>query len=323
MVLGEKRLDFLRNMIRIREFEESLRAMYFNGELFGVAPHTSCGQEAMAVGVCSALMENDYILTTHRGHGHCIAKGAEMKYMLAELFGKPTGYCKGRGGTMHIADISHGILGANGVVAAGMPMANGVGLAIKRKGTRQVCVCFFGDGASNQGAFYESLNFAAVFKLPVVFVCENNMYGLSTPYKNVSPRKNVTDGAEAYFCIPSTIVDGMMVNEVYQATLNAVAQARECHSPSLIEGKTYRYYGHNVSEQRSYRTKEEVEEVRKNRDPIMLLEKELLKEGLITEQAIKRLEQEARDEVADARDFAIISPAPDVNKIMDDVFCEK
>ena len=255
----DRRLEFLQTMLRIRAFEERLHRMYIEQQLVGMSPHVSIGEEAMAVGVCAALRADDYLIGTHRSHGHCLAKRAKMRPMMAEICGKETGYCKGRGGTMHIADFSIGIVGANGIVGGGLPIACGIGLSIRYRETDQVCVCFFGDGASNQGTFHEALNFCCAFKLPVVFVCENNLYGLSTAYSKVAATPDVADRALGYK-MPGVIVEGMDVTRVYEVTKGAVGRARAGYGPTLIVGKTYRYYGHSASDQRPYRTREEEEE---------------------------------------------------------------
>ena len=308
-------------MVRIRAFEENVHRMYLNNELFGMSPHLSCGEEAMAVGVCDALRKDDYIIGTHRSHGHCIAKGANMRQMLAELCGKATGYYKGKGGTMHIADVTLGILGANGIVGGGIPIATGVGLSIVYRKTDQVSVCFFGDAASNQGSFHESVNFAAAFKLPVIYVCENNLYGLSTPHKKSSATPNVADRAKGYH-IPGKTVDGMKVKEVADATHEAVEHARKGKGPTLLEGMTYRYYGHSASDNRRYRTREEEEEVKATRDPIMLLSKELLAAKLITQADFERMQSEGDAETADAKEFTLKSPEPDIETVMEYVYAD-
>jgi pyruvate dehydrogenase E1 component alpha subunit len=305
-------------MVRIRAFEERVHRMYLEQQLYGMSPHLSIGEEAMATGVCGALRKDDYILGTHRSHGHIIAKGARMRPMLAEICGKSTGYCKGRGGTMHIADFSLGIVGANGIVGGGIPIASGVGLSIKYRGTDQVCVCFFGDAASNIGAFHESVNFACAFKLPVVFVCENNMYGFSTAYNKVSATPDVADRALGYK-MPGVIVDGMDVMLVHEAAKEGVARARSGNGPSLIEGKTYRYFGHSASDQRPYRTREE-EEYWKSRSPIMILRNSMMEEGVLTEEEFKTIELAAQAEADDAANYAISSPEPDQDSLLDYIY---
>jgi TPP-dependent pyruvate/acetoin dehydrogenase alpha subunit len=315
----DKRVEFLGTMLRIRAFEEKVYRMYVHQQLEGMSPHLSVGQEAMATGVCAALRVDDYIISTHRGHGHCLAKGAQMRLMLAELCGKETGYCKGRGGTMHIADVKTGILGANGIVGAGLPIACGVGFSIKYRGTDQVCVCFFGDAASNQGTFHEALNFSCVFKLPVVFVCENNLYGLSTPYEKVSATPDVADRALGYR-MPGVIVDGMDVTKVYEEATKAVARARNGEGPTLIEGKTYRYYGHHAADQRLYRTREEEEKWKSAKDPVNLLKQVLLAEHVIQEEGFHGLEMAAEAEVEDAASFALASAYPDASDVLEYVY---
>lgn len=311
--------EFLRMMLRIRSFEERLHRMYLDGKLTGMSPHLSCGEEAMAVGVCAALREDDYILSTHRGHGHCLAKGAEMRPMMAELCGREAGYCKGRGGTMHIADVTKGILGANGIVGGGLPIACGVGVSIKYRSTDQVCVCFFGDAASNQGTFHEAVNMACAFKLPIIFVCENNLYGLSTPHCNVSATSHVADRAKGYE-MPGETVDGMDVNAVYNATAKAVERARMNGGPTLIEGMTYRYYGHSASDPRPYRTREEEERWKTEKDPILLLKKALLEEKSVTEAEFDSMQTEAEAEAEAAIEFALSSPEPAVTDVMKYVY---
>ncbi|MCJ7668103.1 MAG: thiamine pyrophosphate-dependent dehydrogenase E1 component subunit alpha, partial [Anaerolineae bacterium] len=236
----------------IRAFEEKADELYALGKVHGTM-HLSIGQEAMAVGAIAALRPEDYILSTHRGHGHCIAKGADIKLMMAEFMGKETGYCRGRGGSMHIADMEGGNLGANGVVGGGIGMAVGAGLSIKMRGTGQVILCFFGDGAANRGIFHEALNMAAIWTLPVVYLCENNQYGMSMSVKRAFPIEDIADRAAAYN-MPGLVVDGNDVLAVYEATLEAVERARGGGGPSLIEGKTYRWKGHSKSDQERYRT---------------------------------------------------------------------
>ena len=316
---ADRRLEFLQLMVRIRAFEERVHRMYLEQQTYGMSPHLSIGEEAMAVGVCSTLRKDDYLLGTHRSHGHILAKGAQMRPMLAEICGKATGYCKGRGGTMHIADFKLGIVGANGIVGGGIPIASGVGLSIKYRSTDQVVVCFFGDAAANIGAFHESVNFACAFKLPVLFVCENNQYGLSTSYRRVSATENVADRALGYK-MPGVIVDGMNVLDVYAAATEAVARARAGGGPTLIEGKTYRYFGHSASDQRPYRTRAEEEEW-KARSPILLLKKSMLDEGVLTEENFRAMEKAAEEEAEDAAVYAMNSPEPDVSGVLDYIYC--
>ena len=248
----EKLLDFYHTMVKIRLFEERIVDLYARGMVPGLA-HLYIGEEAIAVGACAAIRPNDYITSTHRGHGHVIAKGADLKPMMAELFGKKTGYCKGKGGSMHIADIKIGILGANGIAGGGMPIAVGAGLSAKLRKTDQVTACFFGDGSSNNGTFHESLNFASVHKLPVVFICENNLYGISVSQAKHQAIKDIAVRAIAYD-MPSAVVDGNDVVEVHQAVSKAVGRARAGEGPSLVECKTYRWRGHHEGESESGKT---------------------------------------------------------------------
>ncbi|MGD2157131.1 MAG: thiamine pyrophosphate-dependent dehydrogenase E1 component subunit alpha [Anaerolineales bacterium] len=320
--LEERSTSFLRTMLRIRAFEERVHRMYLEQQLFGMSPHLCIGEEAMATGVCATLRRDDYIVGTHRSHGHVLAKGTEMHPMMAEICGKETGYCKGRGGTMHIADLEVGIVGANGIVGAGLPIATGVGLSIKYRDTDQVCVCFFGDAASNQGTFHESINFCCAFQLPVIFVCENNIYGLSTPYQEVSATPDVADRALGYK-MPGVIVDGMDVEAVYEAAKDAVAYTRAGKGPYLIEGKTYRYFGHSASDQRPYRTREEEENWKSTKDPITTYKQKLIAEGIIQEVDYQRLEEAAQAEAEDAAAFAVASPDPSVDEVMNYVYFDE
>ena len=257
----EELVGYLRKMMDIRLFEEKVMELLAKNIIKG-ASHLYAGEEAVAVGACSAIEEDDYITSTHRGHGHCLAKGGKLPEMMAELCGKATGYCKGRGGSMHIADVTKGNLGATGIVASNLPVAVGAALSIKMRKTNQVVLCFFGDGASNNGIFHESLNMAAVWKLPVVFVCENNLYGMSVAANRCSAVQNMADKAKAYD-IPGMICDGMDILNVKEIIEKAVKKAREGGGPTLVECKTYRYFGHSRSDPRAYRTKEEEKEWRK------------------------------------------------------------
>lgn len=304
--------EALRKMHLIRRFEESAEEAYMRGHIHGTM-HLSIGQEASAVGICAALSDTDYITSTHRGHGHCIGKGADVKRMFAEFFGKETGYCRGRGGSMHIADPSKGNLGANGIVGGGIPIAVGAALSAKRRGTSSVAVSFFGDGANNEGAFHEALNMAAVWRLPVVFVCENNQYGMSTSMERSTAVRNVAERAAAYG-MPGLIVDGNRFADVAEASFEAVRRARAGEGPSLIESKTYRIRGHSRSDRNRYRTKEEIE-AWQSRDPIGLFETELASFGLIDESEITKVREEVEAEIAAALAFAIESPSPEVGDL--------
>jgi pyruvate dehydrogenase E1 component alpha subunit len=307
----------LLQMHLIRVFEEKADELYALGKVHGTM-HLSIGQEAMAVGAIAALRPEDYILSTHRGHGHCITKGADIKLMMAEFMGKETGYCRGRGGSMHIADMEGGNLGANGVVGGGIGMAVGAGLSIKMRGTGQVILCFFGDGAANRGIFHEALNMAAIWTLPVVYLCENNQYGMSMSVERAFPIKDIADRAAAYN-MPGLVVDGNDVLTVYEATLEAVERARGGGGPSLIEGKTYRWKGHSKSDQERYRTKEEVE-TWKERCPIRRFRARLIDERVIDEAEASRIAEEARRLIEEAVVFAEASPEPSVETILEGVY---
>jgi pyruvate dehydrogenase E1 component alpha subunit len=300
-------LDLYRKMVQIRKFEEKLYYLFLTRVMPG-SMHQYNGQEAVAVGVCVNLEKNDYITSTHRGHGHCIAKGAEIKAIMAEMFAKKTGCCKGMGGSMHIADFSVGMLGANGIVAAGIPLAVGAGWSSQYKRTGQVSVAFFGDGAANEGAFHEGINLAAVWQLPVIFVCENNLYGFSTHYRRVTPIADIADRAAAYG-IPGLIADGMDVLDVYEKTREAVGRARRGDGPTLIECKTYRFMGHSRFEASSYRAKEEVEEWKK-KDPILNFSEYLQRRCGISKEQIQDLDREVEQEIEQAVLFAEQSPDP-------------
>jgi pyruvate dehydrogenase E1 component alpha subunit len=278
----------------------------------------SIGQEASAVGAVLALRADDYILSTHRGHGHCIAKGADPARMLAEFFGKENGYCRGRGGSMHIADIEGGNLGANGIVAGGLPIAVGVGMSIKAQKQDRVCMVFFGDGAANEGAFHEALNMASIWKLPVVFVCENNKYGMSMDIAKAMAVPNVADRASAY-AMPGVALDGNDLPAVTAATRVAVTRARSGGGPSLIECKTYRLRGHSKSDRNLYRTKEEIEAWRK-RDPILRLQGELIAHGRLEAVELADIEKAAQAQIEAALEFAKASPDPDPAELTRDVY---
>jgi pyruvate dehydrogenase E1 component alpha subunit len=308
---------WLRKMYLIRAFEEQAEQLYMRGRIHGTM-HLSIGQEASAVGACAALRPDDYILSTHRGHGHCIAKGAQISLMMAEFMGKETGYCRGRGGSMHIADVAGGNLGANGIVAGGIPIGTGVGLSLKLRGDSRVCLTFFGDGAANEGAFHEALNMAAIWALPVVFFCENNVYAMSMSVAKAFPIADIAERADSYG-FPGVVVDGNDVFAVHRATKEAVDRARSGGGPTLIEAKTYRWRGHSRSDRNLYRTQEEIEEW-KQRDPIVRMEQRLHERGLMDTQACATLRQDAYDEVAVAVEFARTSPDPDPAHLEDEVY---
>ena len=309
--------ECLRKMHLIRKFEEAAEASYMRGLIHGTM-HLSIGQEASAVGAVEPLAREDYILSTHRGHGHCIAKGADPKLMLAEFFGKETGYCKGRGGSMHIADIDSGNLGANGIVGGGLPIAVGVGMSIRAQKLDRVCMVFFGDGACNEGAFHESLNMASIWKLPVVFVCENNKYGMSMDISKSMAVANVADRASAY-AMPGVIVDGNDMPAVAAASRAAVLRAKSGLGPGLIECQTYRTRGHSKSDRNLYRSKEEIE-LWRARDPIRRLENEVAALGRFTADSLLRIEQAAQLEIGAGIEFARACPDPDVSALTRDVY---
>jgi pyruvate dehydrogenase E1 component alpha subunit len=309
--------EALRKMYLIRRFEEGAEEAYMRGLIHGTM-HLSIGQEASAVGSTMGLRNTDYITSTHRGHGHCIGKGADPKLMFAEFFGKEEGYCRGRGGSMHIADVATGNLGANGIVGGGLPIAVGAALAIKKQKRDDVTICFFGDGASNEGAFHEALNMAAVWKLPAIFVCENNKYGMSVSTERSMAVKNVADRAPAYG-MPGVIVDGNSIADVEEAIAQATERARKGEGPTLVECKTYRTRGHSRSDRNRYRTKEEIEEW-KSKDPIPLFEAELVAHGLANDDQIAAIRSAAEAEIAAGIEFARTGTDPDPGEVTRDVY---
>ncbi len=308
---SELKLQMYRTMLRIRRFEEKLVELKARASIPGLL-HLYIGEEATATGVCAALLPNDFITSTHRGHGHCIAKGGEISRMMAELFGRITGYCKGKGGSMHIANLELGILGANGIVGAGMPIAGGAGLSIKMRGTDQVVACFFGDGATNQGAFHESLNMAALWKLPVIYICENNQYAISVAQNRSTSIKDVYMRKDAYG-IHGCMVDGNDVMAVYEAAQDAARRARNGEGPTLLECKTYRWRGHYEGEADrtyTYRTAEEIEGWKKG-CPIERFRKKLLEEKAFVQEDFDRINLEVKQEIEEAIRFAEDSPFPE------------
>ncbi len=314
----ETLLRLYTTMSTIRNFEE--RGIPETGQrAMSASVHSSAGQEAVPTGICAHLTDDDYIGSTHRGHGHCIAKGVDPKTMMAELFGRSTGNNKGKGGSMHIADMSKGMLGTNGVVAASVPLAVGAGLTSKLKNLGRVAVAFFGDGGANQGVLHESMNLASVWKLPVIFCCENNGYAESTPVEYALSTANVSDRAAGYD-MPGINVDGMDVFAVYDAAGQAVARARAGEGPSLLECRTYRFYGHTVFDNPlSYRTKEEEDHWRA-RDPLKLFREAVLPLGEITQEELDQIDQEAAQLMEDAIKFADESPLPNQEEIYEDVY---
>jgi pyruvate dehydrogenase E1 component alpha subunit len=301
----------------IRTFEDKVAELFAQGLLPGFV-HLYAGEEAIAVGVCAHLTHRDYITSTHRGHGHCIAKGVDINSMMAELFGKATGACKGKGGSMHIADVSKGMLGANGIVGGGGPLACGSALTAKVTGSDSVTVCFFGDGAAEQGTMHEAMNLAAVWRLPVVFVCENNLYAESTPWFYHCAAKDIADRGTAYN-MPGVLVDGTDVFAVYEAAGEAVARARRGDGPSLIEARAFRYYGHFQGDPLTYRTPEEEAEYRR-RDPIEQFRRRVLERNLLTADELDAIDARAREIVEAAVRFAQESPYPAPEECLTDVY---
>lgn len=316
---NEKIIEMYKVIKRIREFETNASRLFAEGSIPGFV-HLYLGEEAVATGVCSSMNEDDYITSTHRGHGHIIAKGGDTKYMMAELFGKETGYCKGKGGSMHIADATKGILGANGIVGAGHNIAVGAGLSAKYRKSGQVCACFFGDGSTNQGTFHESINLASIWKLPVVFVCENNLYGISMSQARHQAIQDVADRAVAYN-IPGVVVDGNDIFAVYEAATEAVARARSGQGPTLIECKTYRHKGHFEGDPTTYRPSDEVQEWMM-KDPLPRAAAYLLDNDIVTEEELKRIDAEIVKEIAEAIKFAEDSPVPSLESIVQDIYTD-
>ena len=312
-------LDIHQRMVRIRIFEETAGKMMEDGKIPG-ALHLYVGQEAIAAGVMVHLSNEDYITSSHRGHGHLIAKGGEYDRMFAELYGKATGYCKGKGGSMHISNLELGMLGANGIVGGGPPIAVGAAFSIKFKQKDNVAVCFFGDGASNEGSFHEAANMAALFKLPCIFVCENNGYGEYTPQANHQAIVDVADRAPGYG-MPGVVVDGMDAVAVYEAAGEAIKFARQGGGPTLLECKTYRYYDHVGVRGMglSYRTDEEVEQWRQ-KDPIMNFEARLAEQGVLSADAARAIHEQVEQDVQAGIAFAESSPMPDPSTITEDVY---
>ncbi len=313
----DKLLKLFEDMVKIRHFEESAISLFNEGLVRGPM-HMYIGEEAVAVGACANLDKDDYITSTHRGHGHCIAKGGDVKKMAAELLGKSTGYSHGKGGSMHIADLDLGILGANGIVGGGLGIATGAGLSAKMQETDQVTICFFGDGASNQGVFHESLNMAAVWDLPVIYICENNQYGLTGPAEEMVAVEDVADRAASYN-IPGEIVDGNDILAVNGVVKKAVKRARNGEGPTLIEAKTYRWEGHFVGDPCVYREKSEVEEWKK-KCPIDNYRDYLTEEKEIDSQKLDKIEKEISNQLEEAVEFARKSSEPEIETVFEDVY---
>ncbi len=311
--------DLLEKMMLVRKFEESVQYYFSLGMIHGTT-HLGIGEEATAAGTCLALKKEDDMFATHRGHGAAICKGIDIRNMMAEIFGKATGVCKGRGGSMHIADKDVGVLGANGIVGPSMALACGAALAHKRRGEDAVALAFFGDGATNEGIFHESLNLASIWRLPVMFVCTNNTYGMSTHISKVMRDTDITHRAVPYM-IKSFSVDGNIASKVYETVREARNYVRERMEPVLIVENTYRISGHSKSDGNLYRTKEEINSWKK-RDPILLHSLWMREEGYATEEEIREMDSSAASVIEDAVRFAIESPYPKVEDIYEDVYAE-
>ena len=315
---GKDRLiDMYRTMLRIRAFEERVSKEFAAGRIPGFV-HVCIGQEASATGTCANLRSDDYITATHRGHGQIIAKGAWTDRMMAELYGKKTGYCRGKGGSMHIADTDIGVLGANGIVGGGITVAGGAALSAQMRGTDQVVVCFLGDGSTNQGTFHEGVNLAACWGLPLIYVIENNLYAEKTRITDTCQLANLAERGAAYG-VPSVVVDGNDVMAVYEAVGEAVARARKGQGPTVVECKTYRWHGHYEGDPQTYKPKEEVEEWQK-KDPIPRFRQQLLAMKVLTENEAGDIEQAALKEMDKAVKFAEESPFPAPEETLEDVF---
>ncbi|WP_252315356.1 thiamine pyrophosphate-dependent dehydrogenase E1 component subunit alpha [Sinobaca sp. H24] len=317
---SEKAKWMYQKMAEIRRFEDQVHETFSTGVLPGFV-HLYAGEEAVAVGVCAHLDDKDSITSTHRGHGHCIAKGCDLKGMMAEIYGKSTGLCKGKGGSMHIADVSKGMLGANGIVGGGFPLATGAGLSAKLRKTGGVAVCFFGDGANNHGTFHEGINMAAIWKLPVIFVAENNGYAEATPFEYASSCESIADRAASYG-IPGETVDGKDTMAVYEAAERAVERARNGEGPTLIECKTYRNYGHFEGDAQKYKTNEERDEHLKELDAIIRFRQHVLTTDMASEDELHSIDESVRKEIEDAVEFAEKSPMPEADQLTTDVYVD-
>jgi pyruvate dehydrogenase E1 component alpha subunit len=302
----------------IRAFEERVAKLFAEGRIPGFV-HLYAGEEAVGVGAIECLTDEDYITSTHRGHGHCIAKGVPVGEMMAELFGKSDGCCRGKGGSMHVADLSRGMLGANGIVGGGPPLAAGAALTAKVLKTGAVTVCFFGDGAAEQGTTHEAMNLAAVWKLPVVFVCENNQFAESTPWTYHCAATSIADRAASYN-MPGVLVQGDDVIAVCEAAGEAVARARRGDGPSLIEARTWRYFGHFEGDQVTYRTAEQSVDYRRQHDPLKLFASQASERNLLTREDIERIDRDAEQQVDAAIEFAEKSPLPAPEEALTDVY---
>ncbi|MEE3234010.1 MAG: thiamine pyrophosphate-dependent dehydrogenase E1 component subunit alpha [Candidatus Latescibacterota bacterium] len=307
-----------RKMCEIRLFEEHVWDVYTRGLMPGLA-HLYIGEEAVAVGVCSALRDEDYITSTHRGHGHCLAKGGELNRMMAEIMGKESGYCRGKGGSMHIADMSVGILGANGIVGGGFGIATGAALSAKLRQTNQVSVCFFGDGAANQGIMLETMNMAAAWNLPAIYICENNQYGEHTPFEDITGVETIVKRADG-IGLEGVSVDGQDVFEMHHVTQSAIKRAQGGQGPTLIEANTYRYHGHHVGDAQTYRTREESDWYRDNKDPIEKLGITMVKEKIATQEELDAIYEQVKKEVLAAIEFGEHAPFPSADQAYEDLY---
>lgn len=311
-------IELYTQMLTIRRFEERVAHEFAQKTIPGIV-HSYIGQEAIAVGVCANLRRDDRIVSNHRGHGHCIAKGADLNRMMAEIYGKKTGYCKGKGGSMHIADFSIGMLGANGIVAAGLPIAAGAAMAAQLEGGDRVAVVFFGDGACGEGEFHESLNLASIWRLPLIFACENNHYGVNMPVREAMAVQHIAERAAAY-AMPGVVVDGNDLQAVHEATGIAVARARSGEGPSLLEFKTYRWRGHFEAQTiMDLRPREEIE-AWKEKCPVSNLEKMLLREAVLSREALAAIDAQVTSLVEESVRFALDSPLPDPSDALEDVY---
>ena len=311
--------EMYKRMNEARAFEQKVSWFFSRGMVHGTT-HLSMGEEASGVASCMALEEGDLITSTHRGHSQVIGKGTDLNKMMAELLGKATGYCKGKGGSMHIADVESGNLGANGVVGGGHSLSVGAALTQKMKKTGKIVLCFFGDGASNEGSFHESLNLASVWKLPVIFFCENNLYGMSVPIEKHMNIKDIAVRAESYG-IPGYVVDGNDSVTLYDKMLEICDYVRSGKGPVLVESKTYRWLGHSKSDANVYRTKEEIEDWKK-KDPIERLKKYLIEKKYYSKKELEKIEEEAKEEIEKAVEFANNSPEPSIESALEDVYAD-
>lgn len=320
-VTVDKAKDMYKTMEDIRNFEDNVKRFFSQGLIPGFV-HLYAGEEAIATGICAHLTDDDYITSTHRGHGHCIAKGGDLNGMMAEIFGKATGLNKGKGGSMHIADVDKGILGANGMVGAGFGLATGAGMKIKYKKEDNVAVCFFGDGASNEGLFHECLNMASIWKLPIIFVCENNFFAESTPQWYASASDTIAERAQAYD-MPGVRVDGKDLMAVYEVSAEYIERARRGEGPALIECVTYRNYGHFEGDEQKYKNKEEgLEKTLADSDPLDVFREYAVEHGLLSEEELDEIRAQSEADIEVAVEFAKTSPEPSPEALYEDIFAD-